>query len=196
MPTSVTMAPLAPRWRASRALSSAASSRTRVSAYSGSAEAWITRSATALESGPRCERSTSSRKMRKLSSSIGWTRLNPPPTELPHKLRRGRPRRTRRTPCSGLRGRSAARGSPSVQALSLSPGRSLCTPHSPRRRSLRRRPSSPQVPPGGDHPTRQDHGQHVYVFRLERAEIGQGYLLRGAVGVLDDAHWGIGGAVL
>ena len=33
-------------------------------AYSRSAEAWITRSATARESGPRCERSTNPRKMR------------------------------------------------------------------------------------------------------------------------------------
>ena len=53
IPASVTT--LAPLRRASRPRLRAASSRTRLSAYSRSAEAWITRSATARESGPRCE---------------------------------------------------------------------------------------------------------------------------------------------
>src|SRR5215210_6285588 len=136
---------------------------------------------------------------------MGWTRLILPPAVLRCTPRPGRPRRIRRIPNSALRERRGAHHILWEQVGSPSPDRSLC-----RRRSLRRRPSqrrrpSREISPWGDHAAGPDPGlgasyddgsQHVHIFRMQRGEVGEDYLLGRAVGIPYYADGRVGWTVL
>src|SRR5215204_7234794 len=124
---------------------------------------------------------------------MGWARLIRPPAAPRRTPRPGRPRRTRRIPNSGLRGRVGAHRGPWEREGSPSPGRSLCTLRNRRRLLSRRRPPSRQVSPRGNHAAGDDPGlgasdeddcQHVHIFRTQRSEVGEDDQLCRAVGVL------------